>query len=643
MRPIAAKRRDFLIRCGVSAMVMVALPTVAAAQTISPNMDRGTPYGSPLNGGVGVQGGDSDSMQQRSAAGYVDPTGGTSSMQPAQIYGSDRPTLNGIGVDASATPRVKPPAAPNEFERYVENALGRALPRFGADLLLPSNRDFAVPATATVPPDYLLNVGDIVSISLTGSTEGSVDKQIDTDGKIFLPKVGKIMLAGVRYADLKDRVATAIGRQYRGYDVTVGIRQLRGIRVYVTGFANNPGAYTVNSLSTMVNAVLAAGGPASGGSFRSVRLYRKGQLVSDFDLYDLIRKGDRTHDTVLQNEDTLVIPPIGEQVAITGSVNQEAIYEIKPGETLRSVMDYAGGANDVADRSRVILYRLSDLAKGGEQIAAADTARIPAQGGDLLQVLSEGTLQRSITRQSVVVRIEGEVNKPGNYYVPANTTLGEVMAQAGGITPRGYVYGTRLERSSVRQQQRAAFAEAVQQFEVTLAAAPLTAGQALDADTRTSQIAGARAVLDRLRDTQPDGRIVLDLAPSATSLPDDLVLENNDHIVIPQRATTVGVFGAVYRPASFLFRDSNPLRVKDYVQQAGGPIRAADKGNIFVVRANGSVLSKRNGALSARVLPGDVIFVPVKTQSTSVWARIQQLTTIIGQIGFSAAALSVLD
>jgi len=633
-----------ILTCGILSVSIVTLSAASVAQTVSTDLNRNLPYGSPL----GNNGQNSDQMQQQQVRpnnGIVDPIAGTDAkIEPTQIYGSDRPTLDARYGDEAVNPRFKLPPPPNEFEKYVENAIGRKLPRFGADLLLPSNRDYAVPATATVPPDYVLNVGDIVSISLTGSTEGSVDKEINTDGRIFLPKVGEIMLAGVRYGDLKDRISQAVGRQYRGYTVTVGIRQLRGVRVYVAGFANNPGAYSVNSLSTMVNAVLAAGGPAAGGSFRSVKLYRQGQLISDFDLYKLIRGGDRSGDAVLQNEDVLVIPPVGEEVAITGSVNAEAIYESKPGETIQTMLSYAGGFNNLADTTRIMLYRLSDLNRiGSQEIARTDTSILPVKGGDLLQILSEGSLQKSVSRQSVLVRVEGEVNQPGNYYVPANTSLGEVMAKAGGITSRGFVYGTRVERSSVRRQQREGFREAVQQLEITLAAAPLTSGQALDAAERASQLAGARAVLERLRDAEPDGRVVLDLAPTATTLPSDLILENNDRILVPPRATTVGVFGAVYRPASFLLGDAKPARVRDYIERAGGSIRAADKGGIFVIRANGAVLSRRNGALSARVLPGDVIFVPVKTQSTSIWARIAQITTIISQVGFTAAALSVLN
>jgi protein involved in polysaccharide export with SLBB domain len=641
------REKNFIASAARSIIAALAIAVISASPVLPQMMsqdDHNMPYGSPLSGNQSNT--NQTQQQSRPNNGIVDPIAGTADnkIEPVLIAGSDRPTLEARTNDQTENPRVKSPAAPNEFELYVENAIGRKLPRFGTDLLLPSNRDYAVPATATVPPDYILNVGDIISISMAGSTEGSIDKEINTEGQIFLPKVGPVTLAGVHYGDLKERISSAIGTQYRGYSVTVGIRQLRGIRVYVTGFANNPGAYSVNSLSTMVNAVLAAGGPAGGGSFRSIKLYRHGQLVSDFDLYDLIRNGDRSKDAILQNEDVLVVPPVGEEVAITGSVNAEGIYETKPGETIQTILGYAGGPSNLADKSRVMLYRLSDLGKiGGQEVSLAEAGGLKINGGDLLQVLSEGTLQRSVARQSVLVRVEGEVNDPGNYYVPANTSLGEVMAKAGGITSRGYVYGTRVERTSVRRQQREGFREAVQQLEMTLAAAPLTGGQALDAGERASQLAGARAVLDRLREAEPDGRVVLDLSPQATALPSNLILENNDRILIPPRATTVGVFGAVYRPASFLFSEAKPPRVKDYIERAGGPIRAADKGGIFVIRANGSVLSKRNGALSAHVLPGDVIFVPVKTQSTSLWARLAQITTIISQIGFTAAALSVIN
>ncbi|KQN16781.1 SLBB domain-containing protein [Sphingomonas sp. Leaf30] len=604
------------------------------------NIPQGSPVSDPSQGTTGTRRNDTTTDTTPAVTGErleaVEVDGQTSQ--------NDRNDTNRTTTDrVERNPRLKPLPPPNEFERFVERTAGRKLPRFGSDLLLPSNRDYATPATATVPSSYILNVGDKIQIGMTGSIEGSVQREIDTNGRIFLPKVGSIRLAGTRYGDLKETISRAIGLKYRNFTVNVGIDDLRGVRVYVTGFANNPGAYTVNSLSTMVNAVLAAGGPAAGGSFRSVKLYRNNELVSDFDLYQMLLRGDRSGDATLQNEDVLFIPPVGQQIAVTGSVNNEAIFEIKPGETLDQVLGYAGGTNSLADQSRLLLYRLANYDTiGAKQIDRAQAASTAAADGDIVQILSSGSLQRSVLRQSVVVRIEGEVNAPGNYYVPANTPLSEVLARAGGLTSRAYVYGTRYERVSEQRAQGEAFDQAIQQLEISLEASPLTADSAINTGDLAAQRASGRAVLERLRAIKPDGRLVLDITPETVALPGEFLLENNDRIVVPPRPITVGVFGAVYRPASFVLSDARGNRVEDYVERAGGALRAADRKEIFVVRANGDVVSRRRGAMKAQVLPGDVVFVPIKTQASSVWSKIRDISTIAFQFGIAAATVVAL-
>jgi protein involved in polysaccharide export with SLBB domain len=510
---------------------------------------------------------------------------------------------------------------------------------------LPALRDFAAPATATVPPDYVVQPGDVIGIALTGSMSGSIEQTVDNNGRLFISGVGPVQVAGVRHANLRNVVARAIGTQFRGFSVTVDIRQLRGIRVYVTGLANNPGAFTVSSLSTLANAVFQAGGPSSGGSWRSIKLYRNGQEVTDFDLYQLMRGGARVSDVQLQNEDVLFIPPAGEQVAVIGSVQEEAIYVARPGVSLADMLAAAGGPNTLADRSRVILYRSNGADTGGpRQIALSAASGTPIQGGDILQMLSIGTLTMPIDRQAVLVRVEGEVSQPGIYHVAPGTPLREILAQAGGLTPRAYPFGTRFTRRSVKIQQEESFLEAIRQLELSLAAAPLTADSSLSESDRNAQLASARSVLDRLRQAEPDGRVVLQLPPDAPDVPGTIILENNDAIYVPPRATTVGVFGAIHRPASFLVGEGYaPLQVKDYVEKAGGALRSADRGNIFLVRANGEVVSKKSGALNARVLPGDIVFVPVKTQGNSFWAKFKDITQTLFQMGLSAATVVAIS
>jgi len=561
---------------------------------------------------------------------------------PVSISGGGSAATGGLdakAIDTQAAARFKPPAQPGEYETWLRQVVGRPLKRYGADLLVPSARDFAVPATSSIPPDYALNVGDSVTISLTGSVEGSAQFEIDRNGDIYLPNIGAVSLIGVQNRDLKDRVAEAVGRKYRGYDVSVSIAHLRGVRVYVTGFANNPGAYTVSSLSTLVNAVLAAGGPSAGGSFRSVKLYRDGHEVTDFDLYQLLRKGERTGDPLLRNEDVLFIPPVGRQVAVIGSVNEEAIYEAKPGESLEELLKLAGGPSSLADPSRLILYRLSDHnTVGSRQLSHEQASAETATAGDIVQILPQGSLLSPQERQQVIVRIEGEVAKPGNYFVPPGTPLSQVVEMAGGLTPRAYVYSTFFSRISVRQRQEESYREAVDQMEQALALAPLNANTLQDAGERQGQLAAARAFVEKLRQQEPDGRLVLDVAPNSSTLPGDIVLENNDRIVVPARMNTVGVFGAVYRPAAFLLDAARKKHANDYVEQSGGPIRGADMSNIFIVRANGSVLTRKRGAFAAEVLPGDTIFVPIRTQSSSPLARLRDLSTLLFQLGVSAAA-----
>ena len=619
------------------------LAGAAQAQAFAPGpgetQNANIPLGSPLQP---ASAGPQDSLgAQRTPTADLSSAQGTSGVKPVEIQQTSR-LRDPAPTDADQLPdrSAKLPAAPpSEFELYTSRVLGRVLPRFGADLLVPGTRDFATPATATVPPSYLLNPGDEVSIDMLGSIDGHLQLTIDTDGRVFIPRVGQVTLVGVRFGDLHDVIARAIGGQFRNFQVTVGIVKLRGIHVYVTGYANNPGAYSLSSLSTLVNATLAAGGPAPGGSFRSIQLYRDGKLISNFDLYDFVRGGDKSGDAVLQNEDVLFIPAVGPQIAIAGSVNAEAIYEAKPKETLADLLTLAGGLNVLADADRVMLYSVENLDKfGGQELPIAAVRTTPAKGGDIVQVLSIGDLARPLERQAVLVKLEGEIARPGNYYVAPNTSLADVLQRAGGLTPRAFSYGTELTRVSVRQQQAKGFADALEQLDLSLAAAPLR-GPAIGQDTATLQIqlAAARATVEQVRRAQPTGRVILDIAPDASTPPGDIVLENNDRIYVPPRPTTIGVFGAVYRPGSFQI--GVPRTVGDYVVRAGGAIREADKGRIFVVHASGEVVARNRGALKMRVLPGDIVFVPVKTRSGSVLPAIRDIGTTLLGFGLTGAAI----
>jgi protein involved in polysaccharide export with SLBB domain len=648
----------------VASLLIASVPGGVAAQTLVPPASASSSFGLPPEpSSTATQG-------QATASPYTTAVAPAAPPQPVTIQDSTTAqttpgaqpsaTQPSAGAQTTVSPvqtlemlaPVRPVAKPGEFEKYVAATLGEPIPRFGAALMLPAPplgaEPFTPPTTAIVPPDYLLNPGDEIVMGLTGSVEGEIHLTIDSNGRVFLPHIGPVDLAGVRYGDLQALLTRRVGQQYRNFKLSVAIGQLHGITVYVTGYAVTPGAYTLSSLSTLVNAVIASGGPNAGGSFRNIELRRGGEVVTDFDFYDLLLRGDKTHDATLQNEDVIFIGPTGPQAAITGSVNQQAIYEAKSGETLADLLQDAGGFSSLSDRSRVFVERLSTLdTTGWQQLDLSSALPMPIERGDILRVTSVADYARPQERQAIVVKIEGEVDHPGRYYLKPDSTLGDLLAQAGGLTPRAFLFGTELDRVTVRKQQQAGFDQAVDNLELSVAAAPLGASPALNGDlgTQNSRAQLARQVIEQLRAFQPSGRLVLGMTIQSTALPADFLLENDDRIYIPPTPTSVGVFGAVYEPGSFAFQPAR--HIGDYLRQSGGPDKIADRSDVFVVRANGAVISTRqqgwgSSLASQPALPGDVIFVPVRTQPNLFWDRLVQVTSVLYNVALGAAAIKVL-
>ncbi len=538
--------------------------------------------------------------------------------------------------------RVRPQSRPSEFETLVSKIVDKPLRRFGANLLVPEARDFTAPPTTTVPLDYRINPGDELLIGLTGSVQANdLRVTVDSDGRIFVPRVGAVNVAGVRYGDLQSLIARQVSRQYRNFRVAVSISKLRGITVYVTGFAEQPGSYTVSSLSTLVNAVLAAGGPSAGGSFRSIQVRRDGQLISDFDLYDLLLKGDKSADVLLQNGDVIYIAPAGAQVAVIGSVNVEAIYEARAGETTYDVLLNAGGINTVADSTRLLV--LDPTKPGGwQQLSPAQVQTRVASRAEIVRVLPAVGMAQPIMSQPALVSVSGEVARPGHYYVQPGTPLSAVLDQAGGLTSRAYPYGAVLTRDSVRETQRKSYERAIRDIELLLTAQPLTSVSQAE-QLQPTRLTSVDSVVKQLKNRQPDGRLVLEVGPGDRTLPGDVIVENNDTIYVPPQPITVGVFGAVPSPASFQYKQNETIG--DYLRRAGGVQKLGDKDEIFVVRSNGTLLAQGRGLFGGSVLnqkayPGDLIFVPVDATRGEFWARLRDITSALGPAAVLGAAVA---
>ncbi|RZJ07726.1 MAG: sugar ABC transporter substrate-binding protein [Rubrivivax sp.] len=560
-------------------------------------------------------------------------------------------------------------AQQTEFERHVQRAVGDdvEIRRFGAELITPAlpqpyelqqsqpQRSGPAPLGETssqIPPDYIVSVGDEVLVTLWGTVDADLRLVVDRSGRINIPRVGPVLVAGVRYSDLNAAIEQRVGQVFRNYRLSASLGKLRSIRVYVTGFTQRPGAYTVSSLSTIVNAVIQAGGPSGSGSFRTLELRRGGKLVSTFDFYDLLLRGDRSGDRLLQADDVVHIGPIGEQVALIGSVNRQAIFELKAGETINDLLLMGGGLSAAADRGRLAVESVAKRNDGRvTEVELPQQAGLRLHGGDVVRAFSALDAMLPQYKQNKRVRVDGEVQRPGEYILPPNSTLGDVIKAAGGLTPAAFIYGSELNRESVRITQQAQYDRALRDLEgeFTRVVVKSRASTADDPTTLSNRGQASGRLIERLRAVKLTGRVVLQLAPMASSLP-ELAVEDGDRLTIPARPTTVGVFGSVFNTGSYSYNQG--ASIDDLLRLAGGPTRSADAGSTFVIRANGHVVSSRQhrsgwfssgtGLSAVDAQPGDTIFVPEDLTKVTFSQEAREWTQILYQFGLGAAALNSL-
>jgi len=545
---------------------------------------------------------------------------------------------------------------PGEFELYVQRLTNnRTVRRFGANLVLDAPLDrssLLLPeAEPQVPADYRLGPGDELLVSIWGSVDADLRLRVDRAGRINIPRIGALGVAGMTLAEATSAIDRQGRRTFKAFEVSVSLSELRQIRVFVTGFAQRPGTYTVSSLATLSGVLLSrAGGPAAAGSFRQIELRRAGRVHARLDLYDLMLFGKQEADHGLQPEDVIHVGPIGRQVAVIGSVNKPAIFELGQSEKLADILQMAGGLNSVADRSRVAVERLTERnSRRIQELRMPEDAGASLDAGDVVRAFSAIDVTLPLERQNKRVRIEGEVQRPGSYILPPGSSIADALKAAGGLTSAAYLYGAEFYRETVRQNQQTNYDRALRDLELELSrrANAVTTRTGEEASAQAQQQLAAERFLARLREAKPTGRVVLQLPPGAAELP-ALALEDGDRLLIPSKPTTVGVFGSVFNTGSYLYSEGR--RVDDYLRLAGSPTRGADRQSIFVIRANGSVISAQQQAGtwfttgSSKVeeqlaLPGDTIFVPEEANKITFLQAAKDWTQVLYQLGLGLASI----
>jgi polysaccharide export outer membrane protein len=818
-------RRAALLWIGVAVCLVFIAPALRAQCTSAE--DAGLP-GCP--GQLQQQGqsqpGDSAAVPVPEVQRPGSPTADLSTAASANnsLFGGASYTEDALRDGQSSTGirhRQAKPEAPTEFQRFVAATTGQMLPIYGANLFLDQTASFAPVEHAPAPADLVISAGDELRIRIWGQVNFSANLRVSREGEIYLPKAGEVHVSGLPFSAVAAHLRNALERVYRNFDLSVDLGEIHSIQVYVTGHAQQPGECTVSALSTLVDAVFLSGGPSGSGSMRHIQLKREGKVITDFDLYALLVKGDKTGDAQLQPGDVLYIPATGPEVALLGSVRQTGIYELRGEETIDNLLDAAGGRTAIASGGRLSVERIDNHAQRSAFELSTDHAGLATllADGDIVRIdsilssyretvtlrgsvanpgrfrwhegmhLSElmpdrdslmtrdywwrrtqlglpapeftpstgsranhpGTVQTPdsisalqlqqdanrqdkprpttaentdsgagatlastdryeqinveknllspgvqtdwnyaviervdpktmtpslipfdlgklvlhhdpsqndirlpIEEQTKYVWLEGEFAHPGVYSVQSGESLRSLIARAGGLTAKAYLFGSDFTRKSTQELEQKRLSEYADRLEHQLARDSISltaqAGGGTQGAVSSGEIASInRELIARLRQYRPTGRIVLDLHPHSTgadALP-EMALENGDRLMVPSAPDTVQVIGAVLNQNSFLYRDN--AKVGEYLHLAGGPSREADRGQSFVLRADGSVTSHdagkplfASGFDNLRLYPGDTIVVPEKRLRPGAMREFLAWSQLFSQLSLGAAAVDVI-
>lgn len=345
-------------------------------------------------------------------------------------YTPTRPPLNPPQI----WHRPVPTRPETEFEQMVADSVGRPLPLFGQSLFVQAPSTFSPVDFMQVPSDYIIGPGDELQIRVWGQVEANLRVTVDRSGEIYIPQVGQVSVAGIHYGDLQPHLKSEISKIFKNFNVTASIGRLRSIQIIVVGNARYPGTYTISSLSTLVNAIFASGGPTPQGSLRHIQVRRDGATITDFDFYDLLIKGDKSKDVRLLPGDVLYIPHVGPLVAISGSVNSPAIYEMKDSSTLNDLIEIAGDLSTVADTNKITIDRFVDhqARKTLEFPYDAQSRALPLQDGDIVRVFS------IVPRFEDTVTLRGNVANPGRYPWKPGMRISDLIPNAQALLTRRY-------------------------------------------------------------------------------------------------------------------------------------------------------------------------------------------------------------
>jgi len=463
--------------------------------------------------------------------------------------------------------------------------------------------------------EYVLAIGDRVSLRMWGAFAYQDIQLVDPQGNIFLPNVGPVKVAGVRNSDLNEVVRLAVREVYRSnVEVYVSLEASQPVRVFVTGFVRAPGQYPGVAADSALGFLLRAGGiDPERGSYIDIRLLRGGEERASFDLYDFLLDG-RLQPVQIQDGDTIVVGGRRNAVRVSGEVFNSYGFEFKDREiSATELLDLAHarpGATHVSVVHKVGMRQFSEYHPIGE------IEDVFLQAGDELSVVADRTIS------TILVRVDGAIDSSRMLTLPYGATMEDALAEVR-PKPEGNPDAIQLFRPSVAERQREMLEVSLRVLETSaLTSRSMTSEEAA---LRAREAAQITQFIERARKVEPRGQVVLAGRESVLGT----LLQDGDVLVIPERSSIVMVHGEVTQPTAIAY-DSRST-VADYVELAGGTTQRRGDARILLLRQDGTFVEGDR----AEPEPGDEILV-----LPTVGAKNMEITRSISQILFQIAVVA---
>ncbi|WP_028908224.1 SLBB domain-containing protein [Xylanibacter ruminicola] len=425
-------------------------------------------------------------------------------------------------VDFMMTDSLRhPQEAPKDGKRHI----------FGHDIFNNKNLTFESSMNLATPQNYTLGPGDQVNVDIWGASQESVTETISPDGTITIEDIGVIQLGGLSVSQAKAKLKRVIGPRYQGSKIDLTLGQTRTITVSVMGEVKVPGTYTMSAFATVYNALYMAGGPNEIGTLRHVKVYRKGRLVTNVDVYDFLLNGKLSGDVRLHDNDVITVSPYEALVNISGKVKRPMFYEMKTSESAATLLKYAGGFTGDAYTKAIRIKRKAGAGYSVFSVGEFDMSTFKLMDEDSVSVDS------TIARYQNMVEIRGAVFRPGMYHVGGEISSVKALVEA----------AAGLKEEAI----------------------------------------GQHAVMHRMKTDRSLEVMSLDINGILEGTVPDVPLRNEDVITIAskeenQMRRTVSINGEVHYPGTYKYADNESI--EDLIIQAGGITEAASLVKVDVAR-----------------------------------------------------------